>query len=430
MKTLVLFGASGDLAQKKLFPALYENYNKGFECKYIGYGRTNLTDESFREKIRSVIDKENTDFLTKFSYMQGSYDKKDLEQLKKELNPSETIFYLAIPNRLNIVRKLIAGLKANKLIKKETQIVIEKPFGENYKSAKALKDFLEKEVDENQIYPIDHYLAKDLVRNLITLRFANPIFENLWNNEFISKIDIDIKEKEGIKNRGQYYDNTGAIKDIIQNHGLQLLSLITFNQPKSFHSKDFHKEKEKILKSAKVYNDNFKKNIKVGQYTGYLKEDYVDKNSTTETYASITFEVRTDRWRNVPITVTTGKKLDEKSTSVKVYFRTLNNCLWEDKCDIVTRNILTINIYPENSIKLSINTEFNPNLNLPKTKDLKFNFPKKDLLNLAYSNALKDIYNKEKSYTPSFDEILYSWQLIDQIEDWLDGKRSKLLKQY
>jgi glucose-6-phosphate 1-dehydrogenase len=430
MKTLVLFGASGDLAQKKLFPALYENYNKGFQCQYVGYGRSNLTNKTFREEIKGAIEKEDANFLSNFSYVQGAYNKENLKKLKGLLNPSETIFYLAIPNRFDIVKELIDGLKANELIKKETQIVIEKPFGQDYKSAKALKDFLEKRVDEKQIYPIDHYLAKDLVRNLITLRFANPIFENLWNNEFISKIDIDVKEKEGIGNRGQYYDNTGAIKDIIQNHGLQLLSLITFNQPKSFSSEDFHQEKEVILKDTRIYNDDFKENIKIGQYNGYLEEKHVDRNSTTETFASITFEVKNKRWENVPITIATGKRLEKKSTSVKIYFKTLNNCLWENRCDIVTRNILTINIYPENSIKLSINTEFNPNSNLPKTKDLKLDFPKDNLLNLAYSNALKDIYNREKSYTPSFKEILYSWELIDKIENWLEDKRDKLLKIY
>lgn len=430
MKTLVLFGASGDLAKKKIFPAIYENYKNGIECKYIGYGRTKLSSKEFRERVGNSIGEEDRRFLSDFSYIQGSYTKKDLGRLKKEINSSQTIFYLAIPNRLTIVKDLIKGIKDNNLISKETQIIIEKPFGEDYETAQKLKSFLNKNVGEEKIHPIDHYLAKDLIRNLITLRFANPVFENLWNNQFIKKIDIDIKENDGIKGRGEYYDNTGAIKDIIQNHGLQLLSLVTFNQPKSFKSKDFHKEKEKILKDTRIYNNDFKANIKIGQYNGYLEEKHVDRNSTTETFASITFEVKNKRWENVPITITTGKKLEKKSTSVKIYFKTLNNCLWENRCDIVTRNILTINIYPENSIKLSINTEFNPNSNLPKTKDLKLDFPKENLLNLAYSNALKDIYNREKSYTPSFKEILYSWKLIDEIENWLGDKRDKLLKIY
>lgn len=430
MKTLVLFGASGDLAQKKLFPALYENYNRGFQCKYIGYGRTFLTDETFREEVQSAIEKEDTNFLSNFSYVQGAYNKDDLKKLNTLLNPSETIFYLAIPNRFDIVKELVSGLKANKLIKKETQIVIEKPFGQDYKSAQNLKDFLEKRVDEKQIYPIDHYLAKDLVRNLITVRFANPVFENLWSNEYISRVEIEIKEKDGIKERGGYYDKTGAIKDMIQNHALQLLSLITFNQPSSFKSKDFHKEKEEILKNTKIFNTDYDKNIEIGQYKGYKEEAGVEKNSNTETYASISFEVDNERWRGTPIRVTTGKKLEEKLTSIKIYFKTFESCLWEEKCDLVTQNVLTANIYPDNNILLTINTEFKPNLELPKSKSLELGFPKDNLLDLAYSNALKDIYNQEKSYTPSFEEILYSWEIVDRIEGWLVDKRDKILEIY
>jgi glucose-6-phosphate 1-dehydrogenase len=430
MKTLVLFGASGDLAKEKLFPALYENYKQGFDCKYIGYGRTDLSDISFRDSVKKSIEKSDDTFLSNFSYVQGTYDEKGLTQLKSIIDPQNTIFYLAIPNHFDIVKKLVDGLNQNNLIAKTTQLVIEKPFGEDYKSAKKLKDLLKKKVGEEKIYPIDHYLAKDLVRNLITLRFANPVFENLWNNEFIKKIDIDIKEKEGIKDRGEYYDNTGAIKDMIQNHGLQLLSLITFNQPNSFKSKDFHLAKEEVLKNSRIFNNNFNENVEIGQYRGYLDEKHIPKESKIETYASITFEVDNNRWKGVPINITTGKKLDKKLTSIKIYFEPFENCLWEDRCDTVTQNILTINIYPENNIKLSVNTEFKPNLELPKTQSLEFDFPKDNLLNLAYSNALKDIYNEEKSYTPSFDEILYSWKLIDEIENWLEDKRDKLLHTY
>lgn len=430
MRTLVLFGASGDLAKDKLFPALYENFKEGFPCKYIGYGRADISNEDFRKRVRNSVGKRDEDFLSRFTYIQGSYDREGFEQLEGLLDPSKTIFYLAIPNRLDIVKELISGLNNNSLISKGTQLVIEKPFGEDHKSAKELKDFFKKHLGEEKIYPIDHYLAKDLIRNLITLRFANPIFENLWNNKFIKKIEIDIKEKDGIKDRGQYYDKSGAIKDMIQNHGLQLLSLITFDQPTSFNPKDFHKSKERALKATRIYQNNFNENIEIGQYKKYKKEKYIDPNSRTETFVSIKFEVYNKRWAGVPITITSGRKLDKKRTSIKIYFKTLENCLWADKCDVVTQNILTINIYPENSITLSINTEFKPNLELPKTKSLELDFPKENFLNLAYSNALKDIYNREKAYTPSFKEILHSWQIIDSIEDWLNGKREKLLKVY
>jgi glucose-6-phosphate 1-dehydrogenase len=430
MKTFVLFGASGDLAKEKLFPALYENYKKGLYSKYIGYGRTDISDISFRERVAQSIGSSDEEFLDQFSYLQGAYDTDGFKQLKDKIEPSETIYYLAIPNRLEIVKELINGLNYHDLITEGSQLVIEKPFGEDYKSAKELRDLLRKEVGEEKIYPIDHYLAKDLVRNLITLRFANPVFENLWSNEYISRVEIEIKEKDGIKERGGYYDKTGAIKDMIQNHALQLLSLITFNQPSSFKSKDFHKEKEEILKNTKIFNTDYDKNIEIGQYKGYKEEAGVEKNSNTETYASISFEVDNERWRGTPIRVTTGKKLEEKLTSIKIYFKTFESCLWEEKCDLVTQNVLTANIYPDNNILLTINTEFKPNLELPKSKSLELGFPKDNLLDLAYSNALKDIYNQEKSYTPSFEEILYSWEIVDRIEGWLVDKRDKILEIY
>ena len=430
MKSLVLFGASGDLAKEKLFPALYENYKKGFECKYIGYGRTPMSNVQFRKRIKESIGKNDKKFLSNFTYIKGDYQDNDLKELKNLIEPQNTIYYLAIPNTLRIVKDLVLGLKANGLILDGSQIVIEKPFGENYQSAQELINFLKKEIGEEKIYPIDHYLAKDLVRNLITLRFANPIFENLWNSEYIEKIDIDIKEKDGIRNRGNYYDSTGAIKDMIQNHGLQLLSLITFNQPKSFDFKDFHKEKENILRNISVFNNDFENNIEIGQYKGYKNENSVNRNSNTETFAKLQVEVNNSRWKGVPITITTGKRLEKKETLIKIYFRPFDNCLWDDKCDLVTRNILTINIFPENNIKLSLNTEFKPNIKLPKTKDLVIDLSKDSNLNLPYSNALEDIYNGDKSYIPSFNEILESWKFIDEIEEWLSDKRSKVLRYY
>ena len=430
MKTLVLFGASGDLAKEKLFPALYENYKQGFECKYIGYGRTDISSVSFKERITKSIGLNDINFLSNFSYLQGNYSKKDLLKLKNLITPSETIYYLAIPNRLNIVKDLVLGLKKNLLIEDGSQVVIEQPFGEDLKSAVSLVEFLKAEIGEEKIYAIDHYLAKDLVRNLITLRFANPIFENLWNNQYIEYIDIDIKEKGGIKNRGSYYDKTGAIKDMIQNHGLQLLSLITFDQPQSFNFIDFHKEKESVLKNIRIFNNDFDKNMEIGQYKGYKEEESVNKKSTTETFVKIKVEVNNNRWKGVPISITTGKKLDSKETSIKIYFKPFNNCLWGKKCDLVTRNILTVNIFPQNNITLSINTEFKPNLELPKTKELEFDLSKDKDLTPPYSNALQDIYNKDKSYIPSFDEILQSWRFVDLVEDWLVDKRDKILKYY
>ena len=184
------------------------------------------------------------------------------------------------------------------------------------------------------------------------------------------------------------------------------------------------------LKNIRIFNNDFDNSIEIGQYKGYRKENLVSKESKTETFVKIQVEVNNDRWRGIPISITTGKKLDSKETAIKIYFKPFDNCLWDEECDLVTRNILTINIFPKNDIRISINTEFKPNIKLPKTKDLIIDLSKDKDLNLPYSNALQDIYNKDKSYIPSFNEIIESWRFIDQVENWLEDKRNKVLKYY
>jgi glucose-6-phosphate 1-dehydrogenase len=430
MRKFVLFGASGDLAIKKIYPGIYSNYKDGLDCEYIGYGRTELPDISFRDIVRESIGQDDTKFLKKFSYINGSYDKNGLGNLKDVLKSSEdTIYYLSLPNQLDIVKNLINGLKENNLITSSSLFVIEKPLGNNYTSAKELIDLLEKNIGKEKIFLIDHYLSKELVRNLISVRFSNPIFEHLWNNKYIEKIDIEISEDIGIGKRGQYYDNSGAIRDMIQSHGLQLLTLVTMDQPGAFNTENFHVEKEKVLKNVRVLNDNLEENIKVGQYEGYRGEEFVNENSLTETYASINLEVNTERWRGMPINISTGKELKEKKTEIRIYFKSLKNCMWKDFCEVVTNNVLVLNIYPRNEIVLSINGGFNPK-DLPEKKNLTLSFEKENFVKFPYANALKDVYMGEKVYTPSTKEVLYSWKVIDRIEEWLESVRKDVLKIY
>ncbi len=430
MRKFVLFGASGDLAIKKIYPGMYFNYNNGFNCEYIGYGRTELSETSFRDIVKESIGQDDAKFLQKFSYVMGSYDKEGLANLKDQLGDvDEIVYYLSLPNRLEIVKSLVSGLKENELIRSSSLFVIEKPLGNNYTSAKELIDLLEENIGNERIFLIDHYLSKELVRNLISVRFSNPIFGHLWNNKYIEKIDIEISEDIGIGKRGQYYDSSGAIKDMVQSHGLQLLALVTINQPDIFDTESFRFEKEKVLKNVRVFNGDLEKNIRIGQYKGYGEEEFVNKNSLTETYASINFEVDTENWRGVPINISTGKKLNEKKTEIRIYFKSLENCIWKNFCKEVTNNVLTLNIYPKNNIVLGINGGFNPK-ERPEKKELTFSFKQEGLAKFPYSNALKDVYNGEKVYTPSTKEVLYSWKVIDSIEKWLGNNREEVLYRY
>lgn len=430
MKDFVIFGASGDLAQKKLYPALWNNFQEGCKCNYYGYGRTKFSNNKFREFVKNSVPPADDNFLNKFTYITGPYNTRGLSSLKKFLKQDNPIFYLALPTRLEIVKNLAGSLIENDLLGKESTVVLEKPFGEDYYSAKELMDFLDKTIGSQRTYLIDHYLAKDLVRNLITLRFANPVFENLWCSDFVEKIQIDASESSGIEKRAEYYDKSGAIKDMVQNHVLQVLSLVTMGQPEQLNAPAFHREKLKVLDKLRIFEDSFEDNLKIGQYKGYLKEPGVAKNSLTETFVSMNLEVKNKRWRGVIFEIKTGKKLEKKQTEITVYFKSVRKCLWHKNCQELTQNKLVINFFPRGDIQLQVNTEFNPEKFLPRAKNLVFDFSGEDNIKTPYANALKDIYYDDQLYSPSFEEILSSWEFIDSVENWLEGKRKDLLEKY
>lgn len=430
MRDFVILGASGNLAQKKLFPALSANYSEGCKCNYYGFGRTELSDFEFKSIVRDSVSEAGEEFLTKFEYFSGDYDSQGLKVLKPKVKSTRPIFYLAVPTRLEIIENIIAGLKKNELLKEKSTVVLEKPFGTDHQSAEKLISFLEDNLGSKKTHLIDHYLAKDLIRNLITLRFANPIFSNLWNNNFIDRIEIEASESVGIEGRGGYYDKSGAIRDMIQNHVLQVLTLVVMDQPKKIDFDSFSNQKTKVLKNLRMFDNQFENNIEIGQYQGYLDEKGVPADSLVETSVSLNVEVNNQRWQGVPIKLKTGKRLAKKQTQIVVYFKGYEKCLWHEKCDLLTGNKLVVNLFPRGDIQLQVNTEFNPEKNLPKPKNLTFDFSKNEEIKMPYANALKDIYSQDRLYTPSFKEILLSWQFIDKMENWLVGKKKKLLRIY
>ena len=427
MKNLVILGASGNLAKVKLFPALWEIFQKGYKCNYIGYGRTRFSNKEFRKIVKDCVKDSNEDFISRFFYMSGGYDVQGLKNLKRKLTKGNTTFYLSLPTRIDIIQDVIYGLKKNDLLTGQFQLVVEKPFGTDYTTASDLMNLLKRDVGKKNLFLIDHYLLKNLVRNLVSLRFANPIFENIWNNKFIKKIEIQAMETVGIDGRGQYYDTVGAIKDMIQNHMLQVLSLVLMNQPALLDPFSIEKEKISILENLHIFKDSFEDNIKIAQYRGYLDESYVKKDSLTETYAMLKVEVDSERWRKVPIILKTGKKQKEKKTQISISFKGFKKCLWSNNCKSITANKLVINIYPKNEIKLYINSNIQRAANM-KQIPLRFNFSNNFGLLSPYANALISIYNKDKRYSLSTSEILLSWKFIDQVEEWINNRRRKLLK--
>lgn len=430
MTNIVIFGASGNLAKVKIFPALWDIFKLGYKAKYIGYGRTVLAGNEFLNIVKEAVPEASGDFLSTFSYASGDYEFVDLKKLKTHISHGRTIFYLALPTRFDVIGELVRGLKQLDFFSNEFQLVIEKPFGDDYDSALKLMTFLRQEVGEDHLFLVDHYLAKSLIRNLISLRFANPIFENMWSNKFINKIEINALETVGIESRGEYYDSVGAIKDMIQNHVLQMLSIVLMNSPQEFTFQSIVNEKKKILENLNMFDKKFSDNVKIGQYTDYLDEDMVAKNSLTETYVSLNVEVTNERWSNVPIILKTGKRMKQKKTQIALYFKGFEKCLWNKNCSLDTRNKLEINIYPENDIRLYINSNIYSEESRLNAIPLVLGLNDKEKVLSPYGNALLDIYNNDKSYTPSIDEILLSWKFVDRVNNWLLDKRKTLLKPY
>ena len=435
----VLFGASGDLARNKLIPALFTVFSTGKRAHFIGFGRTILTTESFRDIVRTSVlaDRPDADlhtlekFVASWDYRSGGYDIKGLAGLPKAGKNTFRYYYLSIPSDTSLIRNICDGLKLHGHITRHSVIVLEKPFGTDFTSAEALNRILLDHFAEKQLYRIDHYLARDLVQDLLALRFANPIFEHIWNGKYIESISIEIKEEEGIRSRGQYYDRSGAIRDMIQNHALQLLAFSVMRQPKDLTPESIHREKIRVMERIRLFETAAEPAIRVGQYKGYTDELHVAKDSLTETSASLQVEIDLPKWRGVPIRILTGKKLNEKTTDIIVEFRNVGHSLWaKDGCTIMN-NQIRINVQPRNEISLRVNSEFDSKLKCAYPTELRFGFADNAfILNKPYENALRDLFERDRSMYIGSKEILAAWRFIDGVIKKIDENRAGVLERY
>lgn len=403
----MIFGASGDLAKNKLFPSMYRLWSKGVVFNYYAVARTEMEEKDFQMMVEKATgDKE---FSQKWHFVSGNYDYQGLGKLKIK---GESIFYLALPTRMEVIKPLIEGLVQRGLLGKDSsRVVLEKPFGTDYDSAKEMMDFLEKKLDKDRVYLVDHYLTKELVRNLISLRFANPIWEKLWNQEFIKEINIIVVEKRGVEGRGGYYDKTGEIRDMIQNHGLQLLALTIMDCPKNLRYEDFIEKKLEVFKQLRLYS-SVEKSVKIGQYDGYQKVEGVKKNSDTETLAEVKFRRNAAAWKNIPLTIVSGKKMTKKLTEINIVFKNRETCLWGIDSKKFTPNQLTIRLAPNKNIYLTMNSSFEPDKSNPKPVKLRLgSLAKSD----PYDKVILDVIDENRLNMPSFDEILAQWKIVDAI---------------
>lgn len=436
---ITLFGATGDLAARKLYPAIYRLYKNKQISKHfalIGTARRPWTDDYYQnvvlESIKDEIEDENhaKEFVSHFYYQ--AHDVNDLDQyyrLQELANQLEDkyetegnrIFYISLSPALFpvITRNInISGLTSENGY---NRLIIEKPFGNDLASAQELQSTLEGCFDERQIYRIDHYLGKGIVKTLLNLRFNNLVFAPLWNKDFIDQVQITMAETVGVEERGGYYDSMGVSKDMIQNHALQLLSLVAMGEPDENHNDAIRQEKIRILKHLHKYEDitELKENVVRGQYgrsvdgelPAYREESDVDPNSNTETYFAARVLIDLPEWEGVPFYIRSGKRMSRKYTTININFKS--------KSDSIIGNRLSIEIGPEISYKLIINQETFGTTEYMSQVQLAYSPTEEEIKAMPhdYERLILACIEGDLNNFTHWLEHAYAWHFVDHIHD-------------
>ena len=442
--SVVVVGASGDLARKKVFPALFALYCQGFlpaDFRVFGFSRSEFTHEEFRARImenltcryvpgESCADRMD-EFLGRCFYVSGQYGSSnsflDLYQAVREIEvrrETNRVFYMAIPPSIFLdVAGAVgdAGLVSCTENRPWSRVVIEKPFGRDRESSDQLTREMAHVFNEEQTFRIDHYLGKEVIQNLMILRFANLVFEPIWNRTCIEQVTITWKEDIGVGARGGYYDDYGIVRDVIQNHMLQILALAAMERPRSAHAKDVRDEKVRVLRSMPPVRIE---DLVLGQYVageingrrqpGYTDDPSVPDDSRTPTYASCRLRVDNDRWQGVPFVISAGKAMDEKLNEIRVRFRPTPANIFCDTRDCLPANELVIRIQPDEAIFLNIvNKEPGLALSLAESSlNLRYEAAFSGESPDAYERLLLDVIQGDKSLFIRDDELAAAWDIF------------------
>ncbi|KAL0579690.1 Glucose-6-phosphate 1-dehydrogenase [Marasmius crinis-equi] len=448
---IIVLGASGDLAKKKTFPALFGLLRQGFlprDVKIVGYARTKMDQAEFHKRATSYIknpndDPEITASIEKFkeisTYIAGDYEdgaafdnlNKHLEEIESGYQSKERnrLFYLALPPSVFI--PVCKNLKEHCYVEKNgiNRIIIEKPFGKDLESARELLGSVKKYWAEDETFRIDHYLGKEMVKNLLVLRFANVAMNAAWDKNSISNVQITFKEPFGTEGRGGYFDEFGIIRDILQNHLLQVLSILTMERPVSFSAEDIRDEKVNFIgvKVLRAIPPIEREDTLLGQYVaangkpGYLDDDTVPRNSVCPTYAATTLWIHNPRWEGVPFILKAGKALNEAKVEVRIQFKDVTQGIFKD----IARNELVIRIQPSEAVYLKLNAK-TPGLYtraMPTEMDLTYKRRFTDAkIPEAYEALILDALNGDHSNFVRHDELDVAWKIFTPILHWIDGQ--------
>ena len=454
---LVIFGASGDLTHRKLVPALFDLYAQnllGNKTAILGVSRTKLSDEAFREKMKEGIltfanfrdeSKDKIDTFLKSTFYQSlnTFEVADYGILKDRLelidsefgNNGNFLYYLSTPpNLYKIIPENLAFHKLNRQSKTIgwKRIIIEKPFGYDLKSGIALNRDLLKFFKEDQLYRIDHYLGKETVQNLLVTRFANGIFEPLWNRNFIHHVEITTSESIGVEGRGGYYDGSGAMRDMVQNHLLQVAALVAMEPPTTIEATSIRNETLKVFQSLRPLNDrNVRNHVIRGQYTaakvrgkqmiGYREEEGVDPNSRTETFVAMKYFIDNWRWGGVPFYIRTGKALPTRVSEVVIHFKPTPHALFVDNKDFCNDgNLLVIRIQPDEGILLKFGMKIPGSGFEVKNVNMDFHYSdmKQTYVPSAYERLLLDAMLGDATLYARGDAVEAAWGFVQPILDY------------
>ncbi|MFI3196238.1 MAG: glucose-6-phosphate dehydrogenase [Methylococcaceae bacterium] len=444
--TYVIFGATGNLSRIKLMPALYhlDVANRLPEgTRIIAMGRRPWDQQKWLDEVRDMVmakAKEDFDeqvfrrFSERLHYHQGDINQSDCytqlaETLAKKEFPSNIAFYLSIsPSDFGPVMSLLSDQHLFNEDIGWRRVIIEKPFGYDLDSAQALQKRISHYLHEEQVYRIDHYLGKGMVQNVLVFRFANVMLEPLWNRNYIDHIQITHSESIGIDSRGDYYNGAGALRDMLQSHLLQLLTLVTMEPPVSMDAESLRDEKVKVLKSIRpiskeaVHAQAFRGQYAKGQVNGekvqaYLDEVNIPANSTTETYASMKLYIDNWRWRGVPIYMRTGKRMTKAQSSISICFRHPPLQFFRDtNVQRMNPNWVLLGIQPEECIRIEMTVK-EPGLEMnTRTSSLDASFRNQDEKAIdAYEDLLLDVLKGDRSLFLRFDEVEHAWRIVDPI---------------
>lgn len=455
---MVIFGATGDLTARKLVPALYNLLKDGqlpshFAC--VGFARREKSHEQFCQEMHDAVSRFSRTpidedlwkaFCKQIFYHRSEFDQDEgyerLSDFLKDLDKrfetrGNRVFYLSTqPSHFPLV---IEKLHQHKLTypphshEPWSRVIIEKPFGHDLESARALQQHITRYLDESQVYRIDHYLGKETVQNLLVFRFSNPIFESVWNNRYVDHVQMTVSEEMGIGTRGHFFEEAGILRDIVQNHMMQLMSIVAMEPPTNLSAHAIHDEKVKVLESIRPFPvDNVQEFAVRGQYgpgyingaavCGYRQEKDINPQSNVETYAALELYVDNWRWSGVPFYLRAGKRLPKRSTEIAIHFKPAPpGCLYQLSGKKLESNVLVIRIQPDEGMAFKVNCKV-PGLNGP-VQPVKMDFRYSSYFGLAppeaYERLLCDCMAGDSTLFARVDEVLASWKLLTPVlESW------------